>query len=626
MGGRRHCACLYRAPVPGRELWRPYAARARRLVPPAHLSAVACHLLHLLDVFRLGRARLAHRVRFPHHLYRTDADRRARLPVPDPRGAARQGAKHHLDRRLYRRALRQEPGGGGDGRPHRHRRHDPLYRAAAQSRCVLGQHDPRRGIAGRRGAAAAWRRGAVRGAGDGDLRGAVRHPPYRRHRTPRRADAGDRSGVDRQTHGVSGRRRVRHLRDVPGAVRIVRARLERPAYLGCAVAPAAIRAVLRHDDAVAIRHRAVAAAVPRHGGREPQRGRDPPRRLDVSGLSGAHQSVRAADRHGRTVDVSGRAPRQRYVRGGAAACRAFRADHARSLHRRTIGRDRHGDHGDGRARHHGVERHRGAAGAQARRRARGRTERRRRAASDHAPHRDLRHHAAGLHLLPLGRRGAAGRHRISVLCRRGAIRAGLLGRADLAARHRGRRHRRHERRHRGVGLYAVAAEHFRRRHCRRAHSYRRTVGSRLLAPASGLRSRPAAFGAWRADEPCRQYRLLYRLLLAQPADRDRARAGGPVRTVLARPDGAKLPIAPPVDRRRGIDVDGRPLSRRGAHPRSVCELRAHPPDQPGAQGRGRLSASAICRISFGVRDRGGVVAPRLVAVAAQAHGFDQSGA
>ena len=62
---------------------------------------------------------------------------------------------------------------------------------------------------------------------------------------------------------------------------------------------AAIRAVLRHDGAVAVRDRAVAAAIPRHGGREPQRGRNPPRRLDVSALSGADQSVRAADRDGR---------------------------------------------------------------------------------------------------------------------------------------------------------------------------------------------------------------------------------------------------------------------------------------------------------------------------------------
>ncbi len=103
-------------------------------------------------------------------------------------------------------------------------------------------------------------------------------------------------------------------------------------------------------------------------------------------------------------------------------------------------------------------------------RARGRTERRRRPASDHAADRDLRHHAAGLHLLPLRRRGPACRHRAFILRRRGAVRTGIFGRADLAARHRGGRHCRHERRHSGVGLYAAAAEHFGRRHCRRATS------------------------------------------------------------------------------------------------------------------------------------------------------------
>ena len=41
------------------------------------------------------------------------------------------------------------------------------------------------------------------------------------------------------------------------------------------------------------------------------------------------------------------------------------ADHAHRLRRRPVGGDRDGDRGDGRARHHGVERHRHAAGAQA---------------------------------------------------------------------------------------------------------------------------------------------------------------------------------------------------------------------------------------------------------------------
>ena len=86
-------------------------------------------------------------------------------------------------------------------------------------------------------------------------------------------------------------------------------------------------------------------------------------------LSRADQSVRGADRDRRPVDVPGRPDRRRHVRGGAAARRPFPADHARRFYRRAVGRDRHGDRRNGRARHHGVERHRRPAGAQAPRRA-----------------------------------------------------------------------------------------------------------------------------------------------------------------------------------------------------------------------------------------------------------------
>src|SRR5271170_3563026 len=82
LGRRRHCARLYRLAVPGCELWRSHArARPRHLFAAFDLSAVARHLLHLMDVLRLGWASLARRVRFPHHLYRPDADRGARFPA-----------------------------------------------------------------------------------------------------------------------------------------------------------------------------------------------------------------------------------------------------------------------------------------------------------------------------------------------------------------------------------------------------------------------------------------------------------------------------------------------------------------------------------------------------------------
>ena len=66
------------------------------------------------------------------------------------------------------------------------------------------------------------------------------------------------------------------------------------------------------------------------------------------------------------------------------------------LHRRPVGGGRHGDRRDGRARHHGVERHRGAARAQAPRR-----HQCRHPSPDRAPHRHLRGAAVRLSLLPL---------------------------------------------------------------------------------------------------------------------------------------------------------------------------------------------------------------------------------
>ena len=58
---------------------RAAAARAPEPLAAADLSAVAGDLLHLLDLLRLGRPRLAHRLRLPHHLYRPDPDDRAVL-------------------------------------------------------------------------------------------------------------------------------------------------------------------------------------------------------------------------------------------------------------------------------------------------------------------------------------------------------------------------------------------------------------------------------------------------------------------------------------------------------------------------------------------------------------------
>ena len=73
--------------------------------------------------------------------------------------------------------------------------------------------------------------------------------------------------------------------------------------------------------------------------------------------------------------------------------------------------------------------------------------------------------------------------------------------------------------------------------------------------------------------------------------------------------------------------DGRALSRRGAHPRLVRELRRRPSASAWQPRRGsRLPAPSLRRTPARLRDRRRVVAARAVAAAAQAHGLDQGGA
>ena len=96
---------------------------------------------------------------------------------------------------------------------HRDRRLGALHRAPAQGGGVLAGDDPERGQAvlldpDHR------RHRAGGDAGDGGVRGAVRHPPDRRHRAPARPDAGGRHRIHRQAGGLSRRRRLRHLLDV----------------------------------------------------------------------------------------------------------------------------------------------------------------------------------------------------------------------------------------------------------------------------------------------------------------------------------------------------------------------------------------------------------------------------
>ena len=152
------------------------------------------------------------------------------------------------------------------------------------------------------------------------------------------------------------------------------------------------------------------------------------------------------------------------------------------------------------------------------------------------------------------------------------------------------------------------------------------VGDRHAAAAASVRARPAAAGARRGLEPRAQHPRLCRLLDPPRAERDRADAGRRVRAAAACADHAELPAVALVGDGRGTDLDGRALSRRGAHPHVVRELRRDQAHQPAAGRGGRFPAAALCRASARLRDRRRLVAARAVAAAAQAHGLDQGGA
>src|SRR6516225_4642917 len=184
-----------------------------------------------------------------------------------------------------------------------------------------------------------------------------------------------------------------------------------------------------------------------------------------------------------------------------------------------IGGNGDGDRRNGRARHHGVERHRHTACTQAPRDACGRGGRCRRAVAGDTPRRHFRHLVSRLCLLPVGRRGAARSDRTVVVCRHRAVGAGFFRRLDLAARHLARRDCRHERWRPGLGLYAAAAEHVCRRHRQRANLGRWPLGHRFLAARSAVRPRHAASRTRHAVEPSREYRLLCRLFIGTTAKR-----------------------------------------------------------------------------------------------------------
>ena len=188
---RHHRDRLCDAAVRHRQSWRP----ALRVDPwpgaAVHLCAQPRHLLHLLDLLRLGRPLLRAWPRIPRHLHGAGAGLCVRLPAAQPPRQAGQDREDHLDRRLPRRPLRQELHRRGDRHADRDHRGGAVYGAAIEGDLRLGQPD---GRALYRLAALlrSIRQRHLARSGDAAcaVRGAVRHPPCRRHRASGRAGAG----------------------------------------------------------------------------------------------------------------------------------------------------------------------------------------------------------------------------------------------------------------------------------------------------------------------------------------------------------------------------------------------------------------------------------------------------
>ncbi len=624
LDGRRHRACLHRLPLCRGELGRPHAPGRRRGGPQRalHLSAVARGLLHLVDVLRLGRARLQAGARFPHYLPRPDADDRARLSAGAQDRAAGQGAEHHLDRRLHRRALRQEPGGGGDRDAVRGDRRHPLHRAAVEGGVVVARHHARLHPAGGHDLDRLRRPRLRRRRHHGGVRRVVRHAPHRRHRAPARPDAGDRYRVADQARRLPGGGHLRHLLPVRRAGRPLRqggGARKHPAGVHRRGEPGDLG---DDDGAVVPLHRAVAAPVPRDGGGEQQRAGGAPRRLAVPALPRADQSVRGADRACRPRHLPRRQGRLRHVHAGAAARRRLGNDGAHRLHRRPVGGHRHGDRGERRRRHHGVERSRSAVHAAPAAGQQRNAGRHGGAAAQGAACLDLRRAVARVPLLPPRRRGAARADWPPLLRRGGAIRPGVLRRSVLAPRHGARRHRRPRHRRRGVGLHAAAAELRRLRPARPLDPRPRPVRHREPAAAGAAWRRRGTAHPRGAVEPRAQHIRFHRRVAALDALGDRAAAGEPLRRRQQRADGAHLPLALGGDHRRADRHRGA-LPRRGADAALVRLLRARARHHAGKQARGRFPPVALRRAHPGFRDRRRLIAPRALPHAAQGLGVEQ---
>ena len=198
----------------------PRRCRPQRDRQRLGLRAEHGRVLHRLDLLRQRRPRRQRRRLVPAHLPGAHAGHGAGLAGAAQDGAHRAHLAHHLDRRLHRQPLRQEPAAGRPRHAHRAGGRGALRGAAAQGRrqrlCAAHRHAARR-----RGR---LRHRAADRAGAGRLHHRVRHPPPRQHRAPRGPGGSHRRRVGGQAAGLSGGRRLRHLGALRRPGRTVRAR------------------------------------------------------------------------------------------------------------------------------------------------------------------------------------------------------------------------------------------------------------------------------------------------------------------------------------------------------------------------------------------------------------------
>ena len=216
---------------------------------PVHLRALARGVLHHLDVLRQRRAGGVERHRLPPGVPRAHAHGAAVVVRDAEDPPHQQGVPHHVDRRLRRVALRQEPAARRARHGHRGARRDPVHLAAAQGD-LRQLHDPA-ALPGHRHAGAGA--GAAVPAGQralhrDDARGVhdpVRDAPPRRDRAARGARRGDRLRVRGEAARVPGRRGVRDVRHLPRLRRRLPPGRAAPSLRGLLTVPSA-SGELRH--------------------------------------------------------------------------------------------------------------------------------------------------------------------------------------------------------------------------------------------------------------------------------------------------------------------------------------------------------------------------------------------